>query len=235
MDGPMVHRLLVQFPAGGPEVAFFATGPGWVLKCSIFLTLEFLLHLKIGLHSSMFFNSRLQNKVKIDLYWLYTRHFMQAICRLKCRIRSSVKCGRIPGTEAKRDFVVIFRLEKDFLKKKRCRNKRSWTRKPTKRRLQVETNPKLAINVVSRWRLRHKLLTGVLHLVLICAALKTCVASFCFHVKNLRCFGNAKIGVAWVRYTHWFVSQRQCNHQSVTQIAMYNHGFTLTFIYWQRV
>ena len=34
----------VQFPGGGLGVAFFATGPGWVLKCiSFFLTLEFTL------------------------------------------------------------------------------------------------------------------------------------------------------------------------------------------------
>ena len=26
----------VQFPAGGLGVAFFATGPGWVLKCISF-------------------------------------------------------------------------------------------------------------------------------------------------------------------------------------------------------
>ena len=26
----------VQFPAGGLGVAFFATGPGWVLKCLFF-------------------------------------------------------------------------------------------------------------------------------------------------------------------------------------------------------
>ena len=28
--------LRVQFPAGGLGVAFFATGPGWVLKCISF-------------------------------------------------------------------------------------------------------------------------------------------------------------------------------------------------------
>ena len=31
----------VQFPAGGLGVAFFVTGPGWVLKMYIFLKLEF--------------------------------------------------------------------------------------------------------------------------------------------------------------------------------------------------
>ena len=37
------------------------------------------------------------------------------------------------------------------------------------------------------------------------------------HVKNLQCFGNAKIDVAWLCYTHLFVSQRHCNmHKSVT-------------------
>ena len=35
--------LRVQFPAGSLGVAFFATGPGWVLKMDIFLTLEFTL------------------------------------------------------------------------------------------------------------------------------------------------------------------------------------------------
>ena len=31
--GPVAKNARVQFPAGGLGVAFFATGPGWVLKC----------------------------------------------------------------------------------------------------------------------------------------------------------------------------------------------------------
>ena len=38
-------ELWVEFPAGGPLVGFFASGPGWVLKCISFRHSMFIVYL----------------------------------------------------------------------------------------------------------------------------------------------------------------------------------------------
>ena len=39
----------VQFPARGLGVAFFATGPGWVLKCTVYILIQYLSDTRIYL------------------------------------------------------------------------------------------------------------------------------------------------------------------------------------------